>query len=181
MLQRGYNPNAVDTEFGPPLSLAVHKGHLDVVKLLVKHKADVNIQCNAGIRPVHMACRGRHTKVLAYLLDQDADILAVQPNTKDTVVHMAAKHSDTEILKTIFRHKESDKLVDKQNAKKETALHEAARNGFPKVVRFLLGKDFQKAFFNRKGQLPIECAKGELPCSDYLKGTMLMDTVRLLA
>jgi len=180
MLEQGYNPNAMETEFGPPLSLAVQKGYLDVVKLLVNNNADVNIECNAGFRPIHMACRWNRKEILEYLIDKGADILAVQPNTRDTVVHMAAKHSDTAILEIIFRHKESDKLVDQLNVDRETALHEASRNGFPNVVSFLLSKEFQKAFLNRKGQIPVKCARGQLVGADCHKRCKLLDTVRLL-
>jgi len=181
MLQQGYDPNAMNTEYGPPLSLAVHKGFLETVQLLVSYNADVNIQCNAGFRPVHVACRGRHKPVLEFLIGKGADILATQPNTKDTIVHMAAQHTDTDILDMIFKQKRSSDLVDLKNVNRETALHIASRNGYPKVVRFLLQHGYQKAYFNKKDQKPIDCARRALERSDSLsKDKLLMETVHLL-
>ena len=50
------------------LHWASSKGHKDIVELLLKYKADVNIEDQHGNTPLIKACRGGHSKIVEILL-----------------------------------------------------------------------------------------------------------------
>ncbi|KAJ4956969.1 hypothetical protein NE237_013752 [Protea cynaroides] len=77
---------------------------------------------------------------------------------KNTVLHIAAKFGQTETVKEI--HKHCPDLLRRQNSKGDTALHLAARNGFPDIVRFLIDQD-------NKQQHVIELRKGPQSITDH--------------
>ena len=54
----------------PPLWGVVAAGHLDVVKLLVKSRANVNSTTKTNSAPLRAACFGGHYKIVKYSLMQ---------------------------------------------------------------------------------------------------------------
>ncbi|MCX6849808.1 MAG: ankyrin repeat domain-containing protein [Verrucomicrobia bacterium] len=65
------NAKLPDPEYIPPLCTAARAGHLEIVKLLVQHGADVN--GSGGPKPLVSACYGGHHEVAKFLLQQGAD------------------------------------------------------------------------------------------------------------
>ncbi len=59
------------------LHVAVKKGNLSMVKLLLEKDADINIQDESGNTPLHYAAANRKKDVLKHLLDNKADISIV--------------------------------------------------------------------------------------------------------
>ncbi|KAJ4953702.1 hypothetical protein NE237_030534 [Protea cynaroides] len=61
---------------------------------------------------------------------------------KNTALHIAAKFGQIESVKEIHNH--CPTLLRRTNSKGDTALHLAARNGFPEIVQFLIDQDKQQ-------------------------------------
>ena len=62
--------------FGEPLWVACKLGHLNVVKLLVKHGASLEMPSSDSTRPLHIAAREERDEVAHYLVECGADINA---------------------------------------------------------------------------------------------------------
>jgi ankyrin repeat protein len=73
-----------------PLMMAALKGHLELVKKLIRHDADVN---KPGWTPLHYAATGGHLAIMDLLLEQHAFIDAESPN--GTTPLMMAAHYGT--------------------------------------------------------------------------------------
>jgi len=76
LLSKGVSINQNEVEFGfSPLHLAAGNGMLEMVKFLVEKGADISIQADKKIAPLHMAV-GRYGKVevIDYLLEKGANI-----------------------------------------------------------------------------------------------------------
>lgn len=57
-----------------PLMEAASAGHVDIIKLLLQHKADVNAQSSTGNTPLMYACAGGHVEAVRELLDKKANV-----------------------------------------------------------------------------------------------------------
>lgn len=66
--------NARDTGNGNyPLHIAAQNGHMDLVKLLLERKADINAQNNKLNTPLHMSLSYDYIEVSEYLISNGAD------------------------------------------------------------------------------------------------------------
>jgi ankyrin repeat protein/Mg2+ and Co2+ transporter CorA len=86
-----------------PLHFAAAYGHTDMVKLLLKHNANVDPQCNGNFTPLHLAC-GCGTNagdIVNYLLEQGAAIES-QTEEKMTPLHIAAAHGQLAVVRTLL-------------------------------------------------------------------------------
>jgi len=57
-----------------PLMEAASAGHVDIVKLLISHGADVNAQSTSGNTPLMYACAGGHVECVKTLLAKNANV-----------------------------------------------------------------------------------------------------------
>lgn len=57
-----------------PIHLAVAANHLDIVRMLIEHDVQINVQHNNGITPLHYAAKHGDPDMLIALLEHGADI-----------------------------------------------------------------------------------------------------------
>ena len=55
----------------------LQEGHVDMVKLLIKHSADVDAQAKNGLAPIHLCAQEDRTNVAEILVSNGADMNAV--------------------------------------------------------------------------------------------------------
>eukprot|EP00163_Fabomonas_tropica_P029901 TRINITY_DN6583_c0_g3_i1.p1 TRINITY_DN6583_c0_g3~~TRINITY_DN6583_c0_g3_i1.p1 ORF type:complete len:130 (-),score=9.10 TRINITY_DN6583_c0_g3_i1:91-480(-) len=100
------NVNFTDANGRTALHFAAEKGQVDVVKALISHGADVDIQESPaldGSYPLHLAVRGGHVSTVTLLLHNDAD-----PSTQDkygfTPLHLAARFGHEKLVSMLLQH-----------------------------------------------------------------------------
>ncbi|KAF7811376.1 ankyrin repeat-containing protein ITN1-like [Senna tora] len=146
-----------------PLFTAAEKGHLDVVKELLKHsnKETVSKKNRSGFDPLHIAASQGHHAIVQVLLDYDPGLSKTIGPSNATPLISAATRGHTEVVNELLSKDSSLLEIAKSNGK--NALHLAARQGHVEVVRALLGKDPQLARrTDRKGQTALHMAvKGQ--------------------
>lgn len=90
--------NAQDHNSSIALHFASIFGRTKIVKLLCKHKADINIQDDCGLTPLDAALIHGHTKIVKYL-HKHQDNISVQDNfnvtTLTTTLECDSTNSDT--------------------------------------------------------------------------------------
>ena len=57
-----------------PLMEAASSGHVDIVRLLIHHGADVNAQSSSGNTPLMYACVSGHEEVVRVLIEAKANV-----------------------------------------------------------------------------------------------------------
>lgn len=68
-----------------PLMEGASAGHVEIVKLLIAHNADVNAQSSSGNTPLMYACAGGHTDVVKVSITHKSDCQPInQLNTSLT-------------------------------------------------------------------------------------------------
>ncbi|XP_064212242.1 ankyrin repeat domain-containing protein 17 isoform X4 [Tribolium castaneum] len=118
-----------------PLMEAASAGHLDIVKLLVKHGADVNAQSTSGNTPLMYGCAGGHTKVVEFLLEHGANVEDHNENGHTPLME-AASAGHVDLAKILL--KRGAGINTHSNEFKESALTLACYKGHLEMVRFLL-------------------------------------------
>lgn len=87
-----------------PLMEAASAGHLEIVKLLLSHNADVNAHCATGNTPLMFACAGGHVEVVKELLKHGANV-EEQNENGHTPLMEAASAGHVEVAKVSLKSK----------------------------------------------------------------------------
>ncbi|XP_029999559.1 ankyrin repeat domain-containing protein 39 isoform X2 [Sphaeramia orbicularis] len=101
LVQKGTHPNLKDsagyTALTPggatPLHRSAYCGHLDVVELLLQHRADPMICDDDGASPLHKAAERGHRNVCQLLL-QHCPVLCSQVNKRAQLPYQLAQQED---------------------------------------------------------------------------------------
>ncbi|CAH0035530.1 unnamed protein product [Clonostachys rhizophaga] len=120
------------------LQAASLKGYLEVVKLLVAQRADINAgpAKNHGLTALQAASLGGHLKIVKLLLDQKADINARPAITRGlTALQAASQEGHLEIVKYLVAGKADVDYRDLSEGK--TALEYAREGGHLQIVGLL--------------------------------------------
>lgn len=105
------------------------------VRYLVEHGADVNLPCDDGICPIHVAAMLANPECVSYLLRHGAFVN--QPNHDDhpwRPIHPATWEPSPKVVQTLVRH---GAFVDCRNEYGDTPLEIARRNGNEEIVSIL--------------------------------------------
>ena len=139
LLQEGINPNCVDQTGNTPLHIAASGGHINVVSVLLKHKADVHIANNAGMTTVMSAAANGYATALRLLLesvDYDVGLLNTKDGHGSTPLMCAATDGHIAVLEILLKCE--GLLLDECDSSGRTALHSAVLFGQPDAFEMLL-------------------------------------------
>lgn len=138
LLRRGASVNAVHTEKGTPLCLAVEKERSRIAARLMQARADVNRTADNKITPLHWASAKGDTETMKLLIDRGAKVDIVV-DTRSMRDPKAPSSSKPEVFKNHFR----------------SALSLAAEYGHHECVRLLCDHGALKSSTVHLGQLPL--------------------------
>ena len=125
------------------LYIASHKGHPEVVRMLIAAGADVDWSCSDGASPLCMASQNGHAEVVKMLVEAGADMY--RRRCDDTSpLFMASQNGHAEVV-GIFTAAGAD--LDRSSRDGVTPLLMASQNGHAEVVRTLVaaGPDLSKS------------------------------------
>ncbi|XP_053101554.1 ankyrin repeat and SOCS box protein 3 isoform X2 [Hemicordylus capensis] len=136
---------------------AVENGHMDVIKLLLQHGAEVNgSHCWSEWNSLHQASFRRYPEILKLLLDQGANKES-EDDYGITPLFIAAQYGNLECLRTLISYGAN---VNCQAKDRATPLFIAAQEGKDSCVELLLstGADPDLYCNEEDWQLPIHAA-----------------------
>jgi ankyrin repeat protein len=90
---------------------AVRKQRQDVIELLLSHKIDVNLKDELGVAPIHCAAELDAPAILVLLLDSGAQIDAAD-RFGQTALHLAVITRHFENIKILLEHKANPNVQD---------------------------------------------------------------------
>ena len=137
-----------------PLHLAVEYGNVDVAKLLLANKADVEAKAHGGWTPLLNAVFGGNKAAVELLLDHHADV-NVKEDAGRTPLHVVAENGYTEIARLLLAHKAE---INARNGDGMTPLHVAAAIGYKETVLLLLGNNADFKAKDNFGKTPLDRA-----------------------
>jgi ankyrin repeat protein len=89
-----------------PLHHYALRGFVDVLRYVVEHHTDVNIDAEAefGIRPLFLAVLGKRLSTARYLIERGAKLDGVYKPTQWTMLHLAAHIGELEMVTLLLEH-----------------------------------------------------------------------------
>jgi ankyrin repeat protein len=146
--------NHVNEKGSTALCAAAMRGFVDVVKLLVAHRADFNQETHVGDSALSLAVWKNETDVVLYLLELGASTLRVD-QFGDTMLLDASKHGNVAVMRRLL---ERGLAVNHQNLKGVSALHRAAAAGERDAVELLLEAKADPNLRDAQGDTPLHVA-----------------------
>uniref|UniRef100_A0A1A8HV84 Ankyrin repeat domain 6b n=1 Tax=Nothobranchius kuhntae TaxID=321403 RepID=A0A1A8HV84_NOTKU len=176
------------TKYGrTPLHLAAYKGHLEVIRVLLKAGCNLDVQDDGEQTALHRAAMVGHTDVITALI-QEGCALDRQDKDGNTALHEVSWHGFSQSVKLLVKagasvharnkagntalhlacqngHVQSSKVLllggsrpDSKNHTGDTCLHVAARYNHVAVIRVLLGAFCSVSEKNLVGDTPLHVA-----------------------
>ncbi|XP_075145855.1 protein fem-1 homolog CG6966 isoform X2 [Haematobia irritans] len=152
-------------EDAPPLWCASAAGHLGIVKLLVRHGANVNSTTRTNSTPLRAACFDGHFEIVKYLIHNGADF-EVANRHGHTCLMIACYKGHFKIAQYLLSLKAN---VNRCSVKGNTALHDCAESGSLEILQLLLkhGATMEVDYY---GMTPLLAASvtGHVPIVEHL-------------
>ncbi|CAN1257774.1 Ankyrin repeat-containing protein ITN1 [Linum perenne] len=122
------------------LFTAADKGHLEVVKELLKYDPSLSQTYGpSNATPLVSAATRGHTAVVNELLSKDGSLLEISRSNGKNALHLAARQGHVEIVGALLT--KDPQLARRTDKKGQTALHMAVKGQSCDVVKLLLGAD----------------------------------------
>lgn len=122
------------------LQAASQNGHLDVIKILLKYNADVEIEDKDGDRAVHHAAFGDEPAVIKLLAQAGADLNA-RNKRRQTALHIAVNKGHNNVVKTLLELRCHPSLQDSEG---DTPMHDGKSYIYNFIDTSLLPKNCDK-------------------------------------
>jgi len=139
------------------LHYATFYNHLEAVKLLVEHEADIDVQNTSGITPINWAVEKGNIEIVSYLLDKCDP--SIPDNFGLTPLHKAVISGNLDMVKLLLScNTESEIWVDINAITTEefyTPLHFAIIKGHHEIAKFLLENKASINIRSKSGAQPI--------------------------
>ncbi|MCJ1439307.1 hypothetical protein MMC27_008699 [Xylographa pallens] len=121
-----------------PLHTASKRGHVKIVRLLLEHDADCDIQDDDGRTPLIHAMVGGHEEVAGLLLSYGASVQIADHQSR-SALHWAVMGRHDRLLNMLLKHCVGNKMVvDGLTRDGRTPLHIAVETDFETGVELLL-------------------------------------------
>jgi hypothetical protein len=135
-----------------PMHVAASRGHVNILRLLQWHGADVGSRNKYGEIPLHGASWNGKVEAGQCLLDLGADINARNEDDWTPLFH-AVFHGHTEFARMLLK---SGAVIDARSVFGSSALHAAVRRGGIPSVRLLLEYGADVNARDRRGRTPCQ-------------------------
>ncbi|CAA0841439.1 Ankyrin repeat-containing protein [Striga hermonthica] len=122
------------------LQVTAYKGHLDIVKELLKKWPELCRVCNSSkTSPLYSAASQNHLQVVNAILDVDVSTARIVRKNGKTALHTTARYGQLDMVKTLIGRDPG--IVAIKDKKGQTALHMAVKGQDSCVVEELLEAD----------------------------------------
>jgi len=137
LVRAGCDINARNKRRQTALHIAVNRGHIWVVRTLLKLACHVSLQDLEGDTPLHDTILKKRDDMLEMLLDGGADV-TVTNNNGFNVLHHAALRGNPSAMCLILNKLKRPWVIDEKKDDGYTALHLAALNNHLQVAETLI-------------------------------------------
>ncbi|CAG2253583.1 unnamed protein product [Mytilus edulis] len=137
------------------LYIASQNGHVNVVKELLQHSADVNKCINDGTPPLQIACYNNMIEVVRVLLQCDDVDIDLCDDDGCSSLYQASQEGHVDVVKELLQHSADVNKCDNDGA---SPLYIASQNGHVDVVKELLQHSADVNKCRNDGTPPLQIA-----------------------
>lgn len=137
------------------LHQAAYYGHDGVVRLLMRHAADIAALNGHGAKPLHSAASNCAVAVARLLLEHGGDV-NFETRVGYTALHFAAESGDTEMIALLL---DNGAHINSQEGAGKTPLHLAAGNWRAEAVKVLLRRGANFYTKDESGETALDVAE----------------------
>eukprot|EP00011_Vannellida_sp_DIVA3-517-6-12_P004910 CAMPEP_0114614994 /NCGR_PEP_ID=MMETSP0168-20121206/5938_1 /TAXON_ID=95228 ORGANISM="Vannella sp., Strain DIVA3 517/6/12" /NCGR_SAMPLE_ID=MMETSP0168 /ASSEMBLY_ACC=CAM_ASM_000044 /LENGTH=825 /DNA_ID=CAMNT_0001826055 /DNA_START=387 /DNA_END=2864 /DNA_ORIENTATION=+ len=158
------SPNDRDKFYQTPLHIACGLSACEeIVKLLLKKKADVNVQDRNGWTPLHCCASHNNLNICELLLRVDGIDVGVLNKDGTSPLHYLVRSNPPEDQQQLYRtildlYVEKRGDINSQSKHGEAALHQACLRGNLAAVKFLLANHANINMLNKIGETSLHYA-----------------------
>jgi len=138
------------------LEQAASEGRVETIKSLIAQGGDINAKNAHGQSPLHLAVKQGNSDVVQVLLENGAEVDAIETDSGCTSLHYAASLGHADLCESLVRYGANP---DAQTARLETPLHLAVSRGHPEVVALLLKYHAKLDIRDKNGMTPLQQAE----------------------
>lgn len=152
------NLRSKDYEGFRPIDIAIDKGQIDIVKMLIQKGANIHLLkdgFDGRDTTLHTAAQYDNSKIIELLIKSGARVDAVDDN-QETPLHIAVRYGNTRAVKFLIKQK--PELIYKQNKMGWTPLHIASRYGFDEIVALLISNHADIDILSNDGETSLDVA-----------------------
>ena len=131
-----------------PLHIAANSGHLNIVSLLVREGATINMRDSFGYTPLHFAAKRGYLDIVKFLVENGADVNAKEDKYKYSPFRVAAEEGHLAVMKYLF---EKGVDISQLDSYGWTALHQTASKGYTDCVQWLVDNHVDPMIKSVKG------------------------------
>ncbi|XP_063615001.1 serine/threonine-protein phosphatase 6 regulatory ankyrin repeat subunit A-like [Penaeus indicus] len=146
--------NITDKLGNTPLMLALTTGStsLEITKLLLSHKAKVDISNHAKLTPLHIASEKGNLEICKLLVEKNPKNIDAVSIEKQTPLYFAAKNGHARVCSFLA---EKGASIETRDVQEYTALHIAAKMGFTECCSQLLRSGSSVNSTDKNGNTPL--------------------------
>ncbi|XP_063404188.1 uncharacterized protein LOC134687660 [Mytilus trossulus] len=147
-----------NTDKVSPLYISSAYGYIEVVKMLINNKANINTCDNEECSPLYIACQNGHTEVVQMLINNKADINKCN-NEEYSPLYIACYNRHTEVVQMLINNKAD---INKCRDTGASPVYIACQNGYTEVVQMLINNkaDINKCRDTEASHVYIACQNG---------------------
>lgn len=119
----------------PLLLLVIERNNIGKLRLLLEHKAMVNVQNRQGMTGLMLAAEKGSREVVSLLLDEKADVNIQNTYKENTALHLATIGGHSDVVRQLIAAKAN---VSMENSKDMTPLMLAVEKGHHDIFSFIL-------------------------------------------
>lgn len=136
----GIDLNSRNKKRQTALHIAVNKGHLNVVKVLIKFGALISLQDADGDTPLHDAISKKNDLIIDLLLEANADLSICNNNGFNSIHHAALRGNTSSMRLLLNKINQQQKywLIDEKKDDGFSALHLACLNNYFDIVKLIV-------------------------------------------
>ena len=140
LIAKGADVDAKNQEGWPLLVLAAKEGHADIVRILIKNRAQINVRDDEwGLTPLHIAAHQGHVDVVKVLIDAGMHSARLNAHARwgHTPLEYAASRGHKDVVELLLAKGADIEAADDWN---NTALLQSTANNHLEIVKLLLDR-----------------------------------------